>query len=389
MTRVSNFETCASGLHVVRISTTEQLRALAGGWNCLTREMPFRRWEWLAAWWRHFGDPPRQLYVLAVYDQGGALAGVAPWYAEDTKCGGRVLRFLGSGAVCSDYLSVLSTREHEDAVAGSLAHWMAAAATPTSRRSGEDSWDLLELNGVATSDSAVTKLVRCLNEQGCSAHHRAGVNCWRIDLPATWPEYVSQFSKSRRRKIRRWETAVRENDVELRVAQSDDQRAEALRILVRLHQARRRDVGEPGCFAEGAFSRFFTDVVDNLGPQGTVQLAWIEQAGQPIAADVFLTSPRAVYLYQSGIDPGKLHLEPDHLSSVLLIRRAIEESRRVVDFLRGDEPYKPSWGARPVSMQNIRVAANRVTPQVRHGMWLAGYTVKNWVKTGIRLTRMN
>ena len=112
-----------------------------------------------------------------------------------------------------------------------------------------------------------------------------------------------------------------------------------------------------------------------------MQLAWIEAPGQPIAVDAFLTGDSTVFLYQSGIDPEMLEFEPGHLSHLFLIRRAIQKSRQVVDFLRGDEPYKASWGAQPVSMQNIRVAANRVTPQIRQGMSLVGYTMKNLVKS--------
>jgi len=372
-------------MHVTRVSSTEQLRDLAGGWNCLTRGVPFRSWEWLATWWEHYGGLRRELYVLPVYDRGGALVGVAPWYAENIRSRGRVLRFLGSGAVCSDYLSVLSTHEHEEAVTAALAEWLVAAAGRNARHDTYDTWDLLELDGVTTTDSAIARLVGNLNEAGCTVHRRAGLNCWQIELPATWQQYVSQFSTSRRRKIRRLQTVAREKGVSLHVAQSDDERDQALRILVRLHQARRRSLGEPGCFAEEAFSSFFSGVVDSLGSDGSLQLAWIELDGQPIGADVLLASDTTDYLYQSGIDPRNLAFQPGHLSTLLLIERAIEQSRSVLDFLRGDEPYKASWGARPVPTQSIRVAANRMAPQIRHGVWLAGLTMKNWVKSGLSL----
>ena len=69
----------------------------------------------------------RQLNVLAVYDiveceTSGAegtrkLIGVAPWYLDFNPIKGNVLRWLGSGEVCTDHLSLICRPEDAERVA--------------------------------------------------------------------------------------------------------------------------------------------------------------------------------------------------------------------------------------------------------------------------------
>jgi CelD/BcsL family acetyltransferase involved in cellulose biosynthesis len=323
------------------------------------------------------------LYVLAVYDDEDALLGIAPWYAESTSGGSRALRFLGSGEVCTDYSSILSTLEHEDAVAEVLARWLTAAAEPDSNRDPSDGWDLIELDGVSQDDSAINQLVGHLDHAGCAVHRQPGLNCWRVDLPQNWTDYVAGSPKSRRRKIRKFEAIVQEQGISLQVAQCGSELTEAKELLIRLHQTRRQSLGEPGCFASRPFAGFFADALGELGASGSMSVSWIEHNNRPIAVETYLTDGTTNYLYQSGVDPQALDLSPGHLSNMLLIQRSIEESRSAIDFLRGDEPYKSFWGAQPMATQKIRVAANRFAPRIRHGVWLAGVTMKGWIKSGM------
>src|SRR6185295_14241138 len=90
--------------------------------------VPFRRWEWQSGWWHHFGHDGSggagELFVLGVFADDGTLVGVAPWYLQQSTASGRVLRFLGTGMVCSEYLSVLCQAEHEYQVTGAIAEWL-------------------------------------------------------------------------------------------------------------------------------------------------------------------------------------------------------------------------------------------------------------------------
>ncbi len=56
-----------------------------------------------------------------------------------------------------------------------------------------------ELGRRSRSDVAVGRLIEHLADRGNTVHRQAGPNCWRIDLPARWDDYLARLSKSHRR----------------------------------------------------------------------------------------------------------------------------------------------------------------------------------------------
>lgn len=373
-------------MQVTRIATTDTLRECSASWNCLTRGVPFRSWEWLSTWWEHYGVG-RELYVLAVRDDAGTLLGILPLCRERSATRGRVLRLLGSGEVCTDYVTVLSTCEHEDLVVEALSNWLIEACGRYAPDA--DLWDLLELDSVPTNDLAIAKLVGALAEAGCGVHRKPGLNCWRLSLTTAWDDVYAGFSASLRKKVRKLQrNAIDPGRLVFQTANTDDEYHRAMKLFVELHQKRRISLGEPGCFASKRFAAFVDDVSKPLWSAGVLELSWIELDGRPVACEYCLLDASTTYVYQGGIDPQVQKESPGHLMTMALIRHAIDCSRTTCDLLRGDEPYKADWNAHPQATVNLRVSANRTAAHLRQGIWLAGATMKNWVKSGLTLTGM-
>jgi len=365
------------------------MKRLALPWNDLARGVPFRRWEWLYSWWRHYGQG-RTPFVLTVRDEDDALVGLAPWFVEDLRARGRVVRFLGSGEVCSDHLSILTQEGREDDVAETLARWLTeAAAADAANGTAGHRWDLLELSGVDVHDEAVMRLIEHLRLRGNTIHRRGGPNCWRIELPDTWEQYLAMLSKSHRKQIRRVERRMEETGrIRLKTVDSRDDLQIGLDLLVDLHRRRRRSLGEKGCFSSQAFSGFVQETAERFLHDGYLRLCWVELDARPIAAELQIAGQDVTYAYQAGINPKFLDEEPGRLINIATIKRAIDEGHRGFDFLRGDEPYKAHWRAEPCKTVRYRVVPQRTLARVRHGVWLAGDSVKNWIKSGLAMTGM-
>jgi CelD/BcsL family acetyltransferase involved in cellulose biosynthesis len=378
-------------MQVVKFSALEDLVPHAEAWDRLAAGVPFRSWDWMSSWWRCYGEPAAgrsrlRLAVLGVFEPGDRLIGLAPWCLDRRRSQARVLRWLGSTEVYSDYLSVLCQPGLEDSVAEALAEHLTQGSVngggPCGERSGCGAlgWDLLAVDGVDALDRPTTELVRHLADRGCLVHRLPGVNCWRIDLPATWDEYLAALSKGHRKQIRRLERNVLERGrAVLHTVERQEQLPRAIEILVDLHQRRRHWLGQPGCFASPRFAAFHREVMPRLLSSGQLRLHWLDLDGRPAAAEYQLAGNGVLYAYQGGVDPQVLEEEPGRLIMQATLRRAIEEGCRALDFLRGDEPYKAHFRAAPRPSLALRIVPDRTLARWRHRFWAVGRGVKHWL----------
>lgn len=371
-------------MQFTRITTAKQLEPLRETWNELARDVPFRTYEWLTTWWKHYGgeDDERggRLFVVQATDASGRVIALAPWYVQHRVSQGRLLRFMGTGEVYSDYLTVLCRRGYAAQVTRGLAEWLCGAAS--------DQWDTLELTGFDHQDRVVLRLIESLSARLSTTHHREGLSCWRIELPRVWDDYVARLSKQRRKRIRRADRELfATGRAVLRVAASPAEVEQGMRILVDLHQRRWQSQARPGCFASAPFSAFLHEVAPQMAAAGRLQLCWLEIDGQPVAVDFNLKSNQVIYAYQAGLDPAALRWEPGRLLTMTILRGAVERGYTYYDLLRGNEPYKAHWLAAPRPTVEVRFAAPRVGARLRHNIWIAGLEARDWLKSGLTLVQ--
>jgi CelD/BcsL family acetyltransferase involved in cellulose biosynthesis len=367
-------------LTVRRLLNADDVVAVSEDWNRLAGDIPFRRADWLATWWRYYQQPTTELCVLAVETEAGELIGLAPWYIETTAARGRVIQFLGSGEVCSDYVTILSAPQREDEVAAEICTWLSDE--------GAEAWDLIKLIGAEANDPAIAALTKQFAARQYQIHERTGMNCWSVALPATWDEFLATINSSRRAKIRK---ALRQyfnnHEVVTHLLTDPADLERRFAILKDLHQRRQEALGHAGCFSSVQFTEFHQEVSRRFLAQGKLRLTWTEMAGQPIAADYSLLGGRTVYYYQTGLEQEAIKIAPGWLGMIGSIKLAIESGFRTFDFLRGDEAYKMSWGAQPRPTIETRIVARRASARLRHAAWLARTQLHHWLKQGFHFGR--
>ena len=366
------------------------LEPLSAAWNDLTAGVPFRRYEWAEAWWRNYccadnakPERNRQLFVLVQRDQHGQLAGIAPWYRQRVRSGAQVIHFLGDGEICSDHLTLLCRAGGENAVAAAMADWLSDCASHEER-----AWDRLDITGVDADDVATGALLSQLDLRDNTVHSSQGPNGWSVKFPATWDEYLMVLSKPHRNRLRQAQKKFFDSGrAVVHYGQSADELAKAFEILIKLHQERWQASGLPGCFASPSFDSFHREISKRFWSEGRAAVNWLELDGQPAAAEYQLIGDSTVYAYQSGFDIHRGSEKPGHLANMAALRRAIEEGRQNYDFLRGDEPYKAHWRAQSRRMLQVRVIPARAA-RLRHNAWLAGQSLKQWIKHGMALAHL-
>lgn len=369
----------AASLAVRLIERADELPSLAGWWQQLAGEIPFRQWYWHASWRKHFSDP-RSGFTLAVFDADRCV-GLVPLVRKRQGPWCRHLTWSGSTGVCSDHQAILALPADQRAVAIAAADWLAEAAQS---RAADDAaaWDLIEIDGWDQSDLGNRVFLRRLQDNGCAVHRRPTVGTWRIALPSDLQDYPGKLSKSSRRKIRAAMQQFDTGQFTVQWANSVSDLQSVWACLVELHQRRRTSLGDAGCFADLRFTRFLWDATTAAYRNGQLDLAAVWDGSRPVAAEIAFRGGRLAYAYQIGIDPGALKHNPGWLVNWALIRRAWADGLTHLDMCRGDSEYKQRLGAVPSECFRYRIAAPQIKARLLDTALTAGNLFKDWCRTG-------
>ena len=125
-----------------------------------------------------------------------------------------------------------------------------------------------------------------------------------------------------------------------------------MREFFTLLRASREDKNE---FMTPDRERFFLDMAHELASRDQFRLYFLEVDGEKVAACICFDYGGDFLLYNSGYEPGYSRLSVGLLNKALSIRTAIEENRKVFNFLKGNERYKYNLGGRDEAVFHISV----------------------------------
>jgi CelD/BcsL family acetyltransferase involved in cellulose biosynthesis len=326
----------------VKIETLPGLEPVeTARWNALLSESRSRSVyltaQWQTEWLRVFGAG-RPVRVLAAMDATGALAGLLPLYEEEPG----LWRIVG-GVDVSDYLDLIAAPGREDEV------WEALLQHRAAERA------VWHLRGIREASPTATRLPGLAAAHGLACAVEREERCPVLRLPESWDAYLAMLSgKDRhelRRKTRKLEAELPE--VRVRSVTAPAEMDPALTEFLRLHRLSRTGKAK---FMDERMERFFRVALGALAAGGWVRLWFLESAGAPIAAFICTEYGDGVGLYNSGFDPAHSRLAPGIVLLGHVIRDAIERRVPVFDFLRGEEPYKYTFGPRPTDLLSLRRA---------------------------------
>ncbi len=366
--------TWAGPMSVTLIDTISEWQFYESEWDRLTQGHPLHGQAWLRSWWEALGDEQGQLAIARIHAAEQTI-GFAPFFVE-RSWKGTALRFLGSGAACTDYLDIFCRPDDALSVAHALRQWLYSEGCHETL----GLIDLIELEGHHANAPGVTALQDVLARQGWSEEIAALESCWVVDLPPTWDGYLTRLSPRGRRRAKNAIKSLQTGEMKFRVWDQHDDVVAQWPAFVELHQKRRHQKGESGCFAEGPFEQFLRRAAFRLAAIGQASLVTVQFKEHMIAAALQLHGRGSGFLYQTGMDSDYIKLEPGHVINALLLHTGQSTGLVEFDFLRGNEPYKARWGADPVPLVRTRLWNPRLTAQVRAQMLAVGRCVKQWFR---------
>lgn len=321
-------------LTVVRL---DQFPPLKTSWDTLLTNCPcntiFLTWDWQELWWRTIGEGELNLLTVQAGDE---VVGIAPLMFQDERWG-----FAG-GVEVADFLDVIASPSHREGVARAVLEFFQRSGSPVELR------NLRPASLGATllkADAPVFGLEPSLEPEDVSP---------RIELPGDWESYLHSLSKKDRHELRRkMRRLMGAGDVRWFYVTDPATRAADVGDFLRLH---RLSAESKAAFMTAEMEHFFRALVDEFVPRGLLRLYFLEVDGVRVASVILFDYEGEFLLYNSGYDPAYAHLSVGLLLKAFCIKDAIDEGRRVFDFLQGNESYKYDLGA--VDVPILRLCLN-------------------------------
>ena len=336
------------------VSSGRELEGLATGWwelwEAVEGATPFTSPAWLLPWWHSFGGSDVARLRALVVREGERLVGLWPLYLLD-DAGTRKLLPVGIGV--SDHLDPLIAPGMTDAVAARFRAGVLEVGAEADRihlepLRPEAPW----LHGGAWA------------EAGFGVHPSEPAPA--LQLP-TAAETATEPLRGRLKKLPYYRRRA-ERLGAYSVAHLLDERAlPAFRRLVELHAGRWRSKGEHGVLADPIVQAFHRAALPSLLHRGLARFTVLTIAGAAVAIVYALRHRGTMYLYIGGWDPAIDHPGLGALAVGETVEAAIQEGCDCLDFLRGTEPYKYSWGAADRSLVALRAIVAAPKPVSRDG----------------------
>jgi len=327
------------------VESTSEFDSLEAEWDSLFEESGvsvFQSFEWQRLWWKYFGEGNRcaHLYIIVIKCGGKALA-IAPFFIETV----RLLEFSKLhtisfiGREVSDYLTVLAARGYESLCANLIASHLAEHSSMFEALCLEDIPDRSRMHLV---------LYEALARAGFNGELFIDQYCPRAPLQDTWEETVSSLCGTHRRHLNQRRRQISENFVtQFEVTRRENDISRDMDDFIALHQKRWIKNGCKGVFSNQRMVAFHHEVAARFFQRGWLFLAFLRLDGKRVAAVYGFRFRRELEYYLGGIEEdGKAGpYSPGTVLHSYSMEQAIEEGKRVYDFLRGTEQYKSTLGA--------------------------------------------
>ena len=311
------------------------LRDLQEPWDRLLMSCawpnPFQSIEWLEMWWRHFGRG-RLLHIVLFRDEG-ILTGAFPGYVERGLLpGSKVLRAIGDRYVSSEFLSCMATKGREQEVAEAFKTHLRDARL-----------DMVLVKAALVEDPG-SVLLRLTARRGCATFDCGEIYHY-ISIPATVQEYRATLSKRQRRNINHARNKLNKaGEVRFESVSAEVWEEHLVDKAVQLNNAVCSARGYEGGLY-GSRREFFREASTTLirAGKGRANVVFLDE--RPVAFLFSLCTDSSICLYKTGYDPRWERLSVGSVVFGLVIDDTIERGLKSLDFLRGGQAYKKSWGA--------------------------------------------
>ena len=167
-----------------------------------------------------------------------------------------------------------------------------------------------------------------------------------ISLPPTWEEYLESLERTDRKELKRKINRLATVPHTFRFIDKSKIEDE-FELFISLHKLSDHS---KDLFMTVPMKSFFKELYETQLPGWQQKLAFLSIEDKPAAAVLYFENESELLLYNSGYDPEQKYYSAGLLLVAELIKKSIEEKKKVFDFLRGNERYKYDLGGKDMNL---------------------------------------
>lgn len=336
------------------VQDVDEFERLKPEWDILLEESglsPFQSFEYLRAWWRHFGESNRNARLhIVLTSRGRETLGIAPLFLERAGacrlCRFRRLAFLGRET--SDYLDLLIRRGEERVCVENLARHLAESSSL---------FDVIMLEDLSDRSAVTDLLYERLTREHFHGVRFVNEQCPRTRLFDTWEHTLASLKTDTRREIRRRERNLNKHfSVQTEIVEGGENLMGDVDDFIAMHQERWTNAGHEGVFADRRVAALHREIAGPFSRRGWLFLAFLSVDGKRAVAQYGYTFRSELLIFLGGAStlPALHRYSPGKVLTGYCMQEAVRRGLTVYDFMRGTERYKydfdgvdvPNWTMR-------------------------------------------
>lgn len=358
-------------LQIRVISKKGDFRRLREDWMILAERIRagvFQTHDWQYSWWEQFGKNC-ELHIVT-FRKKDQLVAVFPFFIDCTKCLGvpfcKSLKLIGSvtsnlreGALplkmsFGGYLDALIDPDYHEECAHLFKQFI---------HDNNPIFSNIFLDELPVESRLLKITSSALKDNHNHLKQEDASTCYQIVLPESWEEYLYTLSKNTRKKIRRGLREVEEKKTfQIRHVSDEIKFIKMLKLLIKFHQLRWNNMGEPGFFADKRVKEFYMNVCLLLFKTDNAVIKYCVSDEEVFAVELEFRYNDVIYAVQGSFDETSSFSKysPSKILFYHSIREGIENGYRVYDWLRGKDEYKLSLSNNRIVNKKIVYSENKL-----------------------------
>lgn len=348
-----------NNIQIELINETARFESLREQWDALLRKSPqqsvFFTWEWLSAWWKHFGSD-KELWLLAAWD-ADELVGLVPLMRITKQKYGLSFRTLKPLSTPECDISGFIVQGNDLAIVNIFCQYI------LSRRK---EWDVIQLSEFKLDHPQTQSIISRFAEASFPIYLSRSEHFY-IPIQDDWDTFYKKLSKNIRHNIKRRRRRAQEiGEIKHRRVQGQEITWEHFETIFKINKTG----NFPDLYESSQDQAFHRELMQRMKERDWIELNFLSLGDQNAAFQYGFNFENRYEDWRGGFNLQYAELSLGNLLTLSVLEDHFKRGAEEFDFLRGIHDYKTKLNPFVREFIEIRVANRFSVAAILGFVWL-------------------